>query len=161
MLVDDPKKLRVLADPVRQRILGCFAEPTTVGEAAKTLGLSGKGIYRHIDLLLESGFLIVVSTRQKRGTVERTLQTAARRFVGQVGDSEGLAGPWSDFIERLRAVGKRQSAENGSALIMNAAVTIDPEKWEELETELTSLLNRYESPKGKSYSVLLAAIQDE
>lgn len=61
---DAPNALRLLADPLRWRLLRLVArERLNVGEATRVLGLSQSGVSRHARLLVEAGLL----TEERRG----------------------------------------------------------------------------------------------
>ena len=77
--VESAAQLRALSDPLRQRLLGAFAEPATVKAAAAALGAPVGRLYHHVDQLAAAGLIQVVSERRKRATTERTFQAVARR----------------------------------------------------------------------------------
>jgi transposase-like protein len=78
------EQARLLSDEFKLRILMAFADrPATVKQVADELGEKQTRLYRHVDALLEAGLLGVVEEKQKRGTVERTLQAVASRFEAE------------------------------------------------------------------------------
>jgi DNA-binding transcriptional ArsR family regulator len=82
LVVDRITQLKALADPLRQRILSAFCcAPATTKQIAIRLGEKPTRLYHHVDLLEEAGLLILIETRQNRGTVEKYYQAAARHFV--------------------------------------------------------------------------------
>lgn len=157
MVVQDPAKLKLLSEPTKQRILAEFIEPSTPLSVAKKLGLNGKGIYRHIDQLIEAGFLFVVSTRPTRGTVERTLQSSAKQYMGQVGDNSN-PGVWGDLLEELMA-----NASRGDALRMmgKAMMRMSSEDWPKLVEDFAKMLEKYETDSGDLHSVHLVVLPVE
>jgi DNA-binding transcriptional ArsR family regulator len=79
--VTDLEQVRLLADPLKLRIIQCFAAaPKTTRDVADQLGENLTRLYRHVDALLDAGLIEITSERQKRGTVERTFQAIAQRF---------------------------------------------------------------------------------
>ena len=82
LVIDTVDKLKIFADPLRQRLLQAFCcNPTTVKLVAKQMDEKPTRLYHHIDLLEQNGFLEVVDTKQVRGTVEKTYQTVARKII--------------------------------------------------------------------------------
>ncbi len=79
--VSDLEQLRLLADPLKLRIIQAFAGgPRTTGQVAESLGENLTRLYRHVDALLAAGLIEVTEEKKKRGTVERSYQAVARRF---------------------------------------------------------------------------------
>lgn len=75
---DTPEQLKVLADPVRTKILSLVLErAATVAELAHALGRPKSSTAYHVDQLVDAGFLKVVRTRKVRSVEER--------FYGRVG----------------------------------------------------------------------------
>ncbi len=82
IVIDSVEKLKVYADPLRQRILQAFCcNPATTKQVAGLLGESPARLYHHIDLLVSAGFLEVVGSQQIRGTVEKYYETVARKII--------------------------------------------------------------------------------
>lgn len=79
--VNDLEQVRLLADPLKLKIIQSLAEgPKTTRELADLLGENQTRLYRHVDALLDAGLIEIVSERKKRGTVERTFKAIAQRF---------------------------------------------------------------------------------
>lgn len=79
--VTELEQVRLLADPLKLRIIQCFAEgPRTTREVADQLGENLTRLYRHVDALLDAGLIEITAERQKRGAVERTFQAIAQRY---------------------------------------------------------------------------------
>jgi DNA-binding transcriptional ArsR family regulator len=76
--VTELEQLRVLADPLRMRILNnLFQEPLTVKQVADRLELPATKLYYHVSELERIGLVKVVKTRVKSGIVEKYFQTVA------------------------------------------------------------------------------------
>lgn len=91
----DLDQLRLLADPLRLRLIHAFAkQPRTTKQVAESLGLPATRLYHHVGQLEEAGLLRLTGTRPVRGTVEKYYQTVARRFVAAPGvfAGEGAGG---------------------------------------------------------------------
>src|SRR5918912_4209068 len=78
--ITDLDRLRVIADPLRLRILETLIEPRTVKQVAAALGLAPTKLYYHINLLERHGLIVVVDTRLVSGILEKRYQAAARCF---------------------------------------------------------------------------------
>ena len=79
--VSDLDQLRLLADPLKLKLIQAFAEqPRTTRDVAEELGENLTRLYRHVDALLDAGLIEITREQKKRGTVERTFVAVARRF---------------------------------------------------------------------------------
>jgi predicted ArsR family transcriptional regulator len=82
LVIDTVDKLKIFADPLRQRLLQAFCcNPATIKQVAEQMGEKPARLYHHVDLLEQNGFLDIVDTKQVRGTVEKTYQTVARKII--------------------------------------------------------------------------------
>ncbi|MGE0553111.1 MAG: helix-turn-helix domain-containing protein [Gemmatimonadales bacterium] len=81
LVITDLAQVRALGDPKKLRLLDAFTEPRTTLEVAARLGEAPTGLYRHVNALHRLRLLRIVRERPRRGTVERTFQAVARRFV--------------------------------------------------------------------------------
>lgn len=78
LLLSDLEQVRLLADPLRLRIVEALNErPATAKQVALTLGEKPSRIYHHVALLERAGLLRLVESRRKRGTTERYLAASA------------------------------------------------------------------------------------
>lgn len=85
LVVDDLETLRVIADPLRLRIMEAFARdadtPQTVKRVAATLGEGATKLYYHVNLLEERGLLVVTESRVVSGIIEKRYQPVARAIT--------------------------------------------------------------------------------
>jgi DNA-binding transcriptional ArsR family regulator len=82
LLLSELEQVRVLADPLRLRIVEALMhEPATAKQVAAAIGEKPSRIYHHVELLERAGLLQLVETRRKRGTTERYLAPVAKAFV--------------------------------------------------------------------------------
>ena len=95
LTIADLDRLRVIADPLRLRILEALIEPRTVKQVAAALDLAPTKLYYHINLLERYGLIAVVDTRLVSGILEKRYQAAARCFRVDH-DLLALAGPTGD-----------------------------------------------------------------
>jgi DNA-binding MarR family transcriptional regulator len=148
------EQARLLADEFKLRVLLAFAEqPATVKQVADELGEKQTRLYRHVDALLEAGLLNVIEEKQKRGTVERTLQAVASRFKAEPSLFQGESDDETHapiraqfqraadaFLKSLSADARSQSRVEPVCLrILNR---VSPERLEELHRLLMEWVER-------------------
>ncbi|MCG8460223.1 MAG: helix-turn-helix domain-containing protein, partial [Holophagales bacterium] len=81
LTITELEQLKVLADPLRSRILERFAERArTTKQVAASLGEPPTKLYHHVDALERAGLIELVATRQNRGTLEKHYRAVARTF---------------------------------------------------------------------------------
>ncbi|MEM6795731.1 MAG: helix-turn-helix domain-containing protein, partial [Acidobacteriota bacterium] len=80
-VIRDLAQLKALADPLRVRILEAFAEqPRTTKQVAARIEEKPTKLYHHVDALHKAGLIVLETTRQNRGTVEKYFRAIARLF---------------------------------------------------------------------------------
>jgi len=81
-VLKDLEQVKVLADPLRLRILEAFCEkPRTTKQVAQLLGEKPTKLYHHVESLERVGLIKLVKTRRNRGTVEKYYQAVAKDFT--------------------------------------------------------------------------------
>lgn len=80
LIIDDLETLKVLADPLRLRILELLGKPRTVKQVAGELGIAATKLYYHVNLLEKQGLIRTVDTRIVSGIIEKHYQIAARSY---------------------------------------------------------------------------------
>ncbi len=81
LVIADLELLKVIADPLRLRILELTVEhPRTVKQIAATLNIPVTKLYYHINTLEGSGLLRVAGTRLVSGILEKQYRAAAMSF---------------------------------------------------------------------------------
>jgi DNA-binding transcriptional ArsR family regulator len=73
-------QVKVLADPLRIRILEAFCEERTTKQVAELLGEKQNKLYHHVDALERVGLIKLSRTRPNRGTLEKYYLAVARTF---------------------------------------------------------------------------------
>ena len=73
-------QMKVLADPLRIRILEAFCAERTTKQVAELLGEKPTKLYHHVDTLERVGLIALSRTRQNRGTLEKYYLAVARTF---------------------------------------------------------------------------------
>ena len=107
-------QMKVLADPLRIRILEAFCQERTTKQVADFLGEKPTKLYHHVDTLERVGLIALSRTRQNRGTVEKYYLAVAHTFRADSrlfqpkgkGGSEKSAPP-ADAVDHLRHDGRR------------------------------------------------------
>lgn len=159
LIIDSLETLKVLADPLRKRILGHFDQPRTVKEVARQLNTSPSKLYYHVNMLEEHGLLRVTETRIVSGIIEKQYQIAARIFRVRAGllsptedaGDEGLNMVLNDVLDSTReeilasvragVVDLREDAEEYRKLRMGTmTISLTPEKMLEFYERLRALI---------------------
>jgi DNA-binding transcriptional ArsR family regulator len=80
-LIDNVDTLRVVADPLRLRLLTALRRgPATAKQLAKALETPLKGLYYHLGLLEEHQLIRVATTRVVSGIIEKQYEVTAYRI---------------------------------------------------------------------------------
>ena len=94
-------QIKVLADPLRVRILECCCErPRTTKQVAGVLGEKPTRLYHHVEALERVGLLRLVETRPVRGTLEKYFLSVAKAFRADPGLFRGHTAPEEQEIFR-------------------------------------------------------------
>jgi DNA-binding transcriptional ArsR family regulator len=80
MVLTELDQIKVLADPLRIRILEELAEERTTKQVAERIGEKPTKLYHHVEALERVGLIALTRTRQNRGTLEKYYQAVARSF---------------------------------------------------------------------------------
>ena len=114
-VVDNLDTLKVLADPLRIRMLDLMRDPCTVKQVATELKKPPTKLYYHITQLEKHGLIVLVDTRIVSGIIEKHYQTVAhtlrvkRHLLSPSPDNSDVSGLeltisslWQDVMENLR-----------------------------------------------------------
>jgi DNA-binding transcriptional ArsR family regulator len=75
------EQIRILANPLRLRILGALVlQPRTTKQVADLLGEKHTKLYHHVQALERAKVIRLTETRPKRGTIEKYYQATAAMF---------------------------------------------------------------------------------
>lgn len=103
--ITDVETLRILADPLRIRILEAFGvhpgHSLTVKTVAAALGEPVTKLYYHVNLLEEHKFLVVVSTHLVSGIVEKRYRAAAETIEVDRGLIGAAAAPMAPDVQTI------------------------------------------------------------
>lgn len=102
--------LDALANPQRLRLLHLLTRPRYAEEIADALGMSRQSALKHIDKLLERGFVRALNGRRPTGPVTEYVVVPSRLFalgiaVGDLGNLEPQGGPQVKVAERTILLG--------------------------------------------------------
>lgn len=78
--LSDLEQVRVLADPLRMRILEALCRERTTKQVADAIGEKPTKLYHHVEALERVGLIEMTRTRQNRGTLEKYFLAVARAF---------------------------------------------------------------------------------
>lgn len=92
MVLTELEQIRVLADPLRIRILEELCEERTTKQVAERLGEKPTKLYHHVEALERIGVVALTRTRPNRGTMEKYYQAVARTFRAELSAGAGAAG---------------------------------------------------------------------
>lgn len=82
MVVDDPQRIRAMADEKRIRLLDILVkDQATVGQLASMLGEAHAKIYYHVKELERNGFIEMVRESARQGAAEKFYRARARTFL--------------------------------------------------------------------------------
>lgn len=96
--IRDLEQVKVLADPLRQRILEALIHgPLTTKQVAKFLGEKPSRLYHHVEALERVGLIRLVRTEKTRGTIAKYYRAVAKSFQAarellEVTDEEAMRG---------------------------------------------------------------------
>ncbi len=113
-VLTDLEQIRVLADPLRIRILELLCdEELTTKQVARKLDEKATRLYHHVEALERVGLIRLTRTRQNRGTIEKyyigvakAFRADAQAFMGQAGTEEtgeareAMVGTITDTVSR-------------------------------------------------------------
>jgi len=119
-VIDDPETLRLIAEPLRLRLLELLRRaPRTVSELATELELPRTNLYYHIGLLEKHGLVQVAETRVVSGITEKRYRASAFRLsvrkslIGEGADGATPLAVYLSFVLDEVASEIRRAVESG------------------------------------------------
>lgn len=162
----DLEQIRILADPLRLRMLEAFGAERTTKQVADLLEEKPTRLYHHVDALEGAGLIRLTRTARKRGTTEKYYRAVAESFRAELGlfapDDGAETDPLFDLIDqtldRTRLELREVLGAGGAAVLeeegLHTFVEIEasPDRIDRLRTELMSLLDglREDDPPEES-----------
>lgn len=151
----DLDQIRILADPLRLRMLEAFGEERTTKQVADLLEEKPTRLYHHVDALEGAGLIRLRRTARKRGTTEKYYQAVAENFRAELGlfapDDSAGTDPLFDLIDhtldRTRLELRKMLGTGGAAVLKEKGlhtfveVEASPDRIDRLRTELMSVLD--------------------
>ncbi len=137
---------KTVMNPSRLRILECFIQngDATAAEIQTQLSdIPTASLYRHINILLEDGWLELVSERKVRGATERRYKLASTRA------NENYEMQIADVLLSLLTTFKTYFADESKdpvqdmLLVSTATLMLSDEEFEQYLTEQAELMQRY------------------
>jgi helix-turn-helix protein len=158
-VVETPEQLKALAEPLRQRLLECFAAPATIKQAAARLGEPLTKLYHHVDQLLAAGLIRIASEQRRRAVVERSFVVAGRRLSvspAAFGADQGRARK-RDRIARanLEELLAGAALGEGAFRLLRTRVRLGAAGRERLEIELARLLEKLDEPNAPEIDLMM------
>lgn len=160
-VISDLETLKLLSEPLRIQILEHLAQPHTVKQLAKELGVVPTKLYYHINMLEERGLITVTDTRIVSGIIEKQYQISAWRYrpadnlislTGPEGNTQAEALLTSIFDvtkeelkNSIRAGLVKLGEEEGTRSIhMTRSLTVlTPERAQEFSREASALFEKF------------------
>jgi DNA-binding transcriptional ArsR family regulator len=168
LTLSDLDQLKVLADPLRIRILEelCTEERTTK-QVAQRLGEKPTKLYHHVEALERVGLIRLARTRQNRGTIEKYYLAVARQFradprifsaadAGSKSEGDALQAMISTVFDRtademrgLIAQGRGRKGIEEQGVLSYLEVRTDSKHGRRIQAQLMKLIQSFEeAPKG-------------
>jgi len=155
--------LKVMLNPIRMRIIQAFVpvgsdtgEQMTANDICEFLDdIPRTTLYRHINVLIKSEVLSVVSERRIRGSVERTLALNMSEFEKLQGenveDAPGLVlrylmEIYAKFDRYFRAHDKSEKPD--TMFLSSAILMLGDEDFKEFLDEMQAVLEKYRSKES-------------
>ena len=151
-----------ILSPVRREVLESMQKlgPCSIADVARDTGRPADGLYRHVAVLVKSGFLVEAGTRAARRNVERLYDAAADDFAAPRVARRASADERDTIVRTAEALAKssiralRSSAAAGrihcerdarNFTIMHFTSWLTPARFEELRAlviRMTAILER-------------------
>jgi DNA-binding transcriptional ArsR family regulator len=126
MVLTELEQIKVLADPLRIRILEQLCEERTTKQVAQRLGEKPTKLYHHVEALERVGLIALTRTRPNRGTMEKYYQAVARTFRAAL--SAGGAAPEEKvrtYRDVVRTIFDSTSSEMGRLIEEGAGEALE------------------------------------
>ena len=176
--IQTTKAWEAILSPVRREVLESMQKlgPCSIADVARDTGRPADGLYRHVAVLVKSGFLAEAGTRAARRNVERLYDAAADDFLAPRVTRRASADERDTIVRTAESLAKssiralRTSAAAGrihcerdarNFTIVHFTSWLTPARFEELRTlvvRMTALLERGRADRtGDPYEVFAIA----
>jgi DNA-binding transcriptional ArsR family regulator len=154
LVVDDPERLRALADDLRAKIVTLLREHAlSTTELAEQLGLPKGTVGHHVKVLERAGLIRVVRTRQVRAVTEKYYGRVARLFLLQSTDDASDQGAVAAGIRTAADELARGGDVLGSASIHLRLSPRDARRFERRLRNLVTDMRASETPEGERFGL--------
>jgi DNA-binding transcriptional ArsR family regulator len=168
----DREQLRLLSDPLRQRIVKLLAQKEmSTTELSETLPDAPSNLYYHVDRLRDAGLITLIRSEPRRGTIEKYYAAVAKCFmvkpelVATMGEDSsadeellgGVRGVVEDTFQgfartvvsgALRDLDAGDSAEALEAIVVGISIRAKQERIAELHRRLAEWLKDVSEEEG-------------
>ncbi len=151
----DLEQVKVLADPLRVRILEALGQERTTKQVAEYLGEKPTRLYHHVEAMERVGVIEPTRTQQNRGTLEKYYLAVAKSFraspelFSQANSEEGteslvkvvstLMDQAAQELKALAASGQGHTLEE-EGVLTHAKIIASPAKIAAIQKQLHALL---------------------
>ena len=176
--IETTKAWEAILSPVRREIVDAMQKlgPCSIADVARDTGRPADGLYRHVSILVRSGFLLETGTRAGRRNAERLYDAAADDFLAPRVRRDATAAERDSIVRTAESLAKssvraiRNSAAAGrihcepgsrNFTVMHMTSWLTPERFDELRTlvlRMGRLLERgRKDQEGEPYEVFALA----
>jgi DNA-binding transcriptional ArsR family regulator len=179
--IRDLAQVKILADPLRIRILEALCRERTTKQVAELIGEKPTKLYHHVDALERVGLIRLSRTRQNRGTLEKYYLAVARSFRADSSlfREAGSEGPEADTLRamvstvfentsseltELIAAGEAERVLKEEGLLSYVELRATEEEIDRLRSDLHTLMGKVQESccgdpplaEGRRYRLTLA-----
>jgi DNA-binding transcriptional ArsR family regulator len=155
--IENLEQLRVLADPLRMRILEQLVQrPMTMSQLGDAFGESTAKMHYHVRELEKFGFIKLVEKRERGGFIEKYYRAVAKDVrvppeLLHASPTSELAKPIQDYFEKvsrevLRSITRQQ--EQACFSVLDATVWVTREEYEDMQRQFQAILAPYHERRG-------------
>lgn len=157
--------IQVLSNPIKLQIMQFLQEresATTKQISEKLKDVPVPTLYRHVNEMIKSNFLVVKEENRIRGSVERVLALNTDLMVAS--EHEDVAGAAYQFLMGLYLQFQRYSEKNqvdpmrDMLMMRTGMLKLDDDKYRELLEELGQVIEKYKEDDGKGKTRSLSLI---
>ena len=130
LVLTELEQIKVLADPLRVRILEALVEERTTKQVAERLGEKPTRLYHHVEALERIGLIRLTRTQPNRGTLEKYYQAVARSFRADSSifrQSEEADSEHAELRQAIRTVMDSTTAELENLLRAGCGSSLEDE----------------------------------
>jgi len=155
--IESLEQLRVLADPLRMRILEQLVQrPMTMSQLGDAFGESTAKMHYHVRELEKFGFIKLVEKRERGGFIEKYYRAVAKDVrvppeLLHASPTSELAKPIQDYFEKvsrevLRSITLQQ--EQACFAVLDATIWVTREEYEDMQRQFQAILAPYRERRG-------------